>query len=78
MPQLLEVDDLHKEFGETRALCGCSFTCAAGTVHALVGENGSGKSTVVKILSGIIAPDAGTVRFEGKPLNTFRPTVARA
>jgi ABC-type sugar transport system ATPase subunit len=78
MPHLLEVDDLHKEFGETRALRGCSFACDAGTVHSLVGENGSGKSTLVKILSGIITPDAGTVRLEGNPLHTFRPSVARA
>ncbi|WP_158806544.1 MULTISPECIES: sugar ABC transporter ATP-binding protein [unclassified Acidisoma] len=59
------VRDLHKSFGETKALDGCSFSASAGEVHAIVGENGSGKSTLAKILSGVLHPDSGEVSVLG-------------
>jgi ribose transport system ATP-binding protein len=59
----LEVRDIAKSYGPVRALQPTSFTLQAGEVHALVGENGSGKSTVVGILSGAVRPDSGTVRL---------------
>jgi ribose transport system ATP-binding protein len=58
----LEVRDISKSYGPVRALQPTSFALQAGEVHALVGENGSGKSTVVGILSGAVRPDSGTVR----------------
>lgn len=55
------VRDVHKSFGETKALNGATLVAAGGEVHAVVGENGSGKSTLAKILSGVLHADAGEV-----------------
>ena len=74
---VLEVRGLARAFGETRAVTACSFQAAAGTVHSILGENGSGKSTIVKILSGVLAPDAGTIALAGQPFTRFTPAAAR-
>jgi ribose transport system ATP-binding protein len=75
---LLEVRDLSKSFGETRALISCTLTAERSQVHAVLGENGSGKSTLVKILSGVIAPDGGELRIAGGRMTQFSPGAARA
>ncbi|MBB5536211.1 sugar ABC transporter ATP-binding protein [Rhizobium giardinii] len=59
-----------KSFGETKALKKCDFVARAGEVHAIVGENGSGKSTMAKIMSGVIAADAGSVLILGKSITS--------
>jgi ABC-type sugar transport system ATPase subunit len=64
--RLLEIHDVAKAFGATRALRSCSFELLAGEVHAVVGENGSGKSTLVKILSGVHSHDGGQVRVQNR------------
>jgi ABC-type sugar transport system ATPase subunit len=64
----LGVRAVSKSFGATRAVDGASFELRAGEVHAIVGENGSGKSTVVKILTGVHRPDAGDLTVEGHVL----------
>lgn len=69
----LSVSGISKTYGPVRALLPTSFDLVAGEVHALVGENGSGKSTVVKILSGVIAPDEGTVSFNGRSARRHTP-----
>ena len=69
---LLRVSGLAKAFGATQAVRDCSFDLRAGEVRALVGENGCGKSTVVKILSGVHVADAGTVEIGGEPLAPLR------
>ncbi|HEY7878074.1 MAG TPA: ABC transporter ATP-binding protein [Gemmatimonadaceae bacterium] len=56
---------IEKRFGAVQANRGASLEVAAGEIHALVGENGAGKSTLMHILSGLLAPDAGTVRVDG-------------
>jgi ribose transport system ATP-binding protein len=56
-----------KSFGATRALDDVTFELGRGEVHALIGENGAGKSTMMKILSGAIAPDAGAMEIDGRP-----------
>ena len=58
--------DISKAFGAVQALERASFQASFGEVHALVGENGAGKSTMIKILSGLIPPDAGTISVEGR------------
>ena len=60
------------------ALRDVSLDIYAGEAHALVGENGAGKSTVVKVLAGVHAPDAGTVSLDGAPVNFAGPAEARA
>jgi len=58
---------IHKRFGSTHALRGVGLSLYPGRCLGLVGRNGAGKSTLVSILSGIAAPDAGEVTFEGQP-----------
>ena len=66
-PPLVEVTGVEKRFGTTRALRGVGVSLRAGQCLGLVGRNGAGKSTLVSILSGLVEPDAGTVRFGGEP-----------
>jgi len=61
----LEVSGLSKAYGGIRALEGVGLSVAPGEVHALLGENGAGKSTFIKCLSGAVRPDAGAVRVDG-------------
>lgn len=56
-----------KRFGATEALRGVSLTLEKGESHALVGRNGAGKSTMVGVITGLIQPDTGEVRFDGEP-----------
>src|SRR5688572_17449147 len=72
----LQFDGIHKSFGAINALTGVSFDIAAGSAHALVGENGAGKSTLLKILAGLIAPDAGEIRWHGRVLKPSGPREA--
>jgi ribose transport system ATP-binding protein len=68
--------NIRKAFGATIAVDDVSFDVAAGTVHALLGENGAGKSTVVKLLSGLILPDAGAFRIQGEEVRLASPRIA--
>jgi ribose transport system ATP-binding protein len=70
MKKLLEIDSLDKAFGATQALKSISFDIVSGEVHALLGENGAGKSTCVKILNGLLQPDAGAIKLNGQE---YRP-----
>jgi ABC-type sugar transport system ATPase subunit len=63
---LLRVTNVAKAFGPTQAVRDASFELHAGEVLALVGENGCGKSTMVKILSGVHQPDAGDIELDGE------------
>ena len=62
---MIDVVDLYKSFGGTTVLQGTSFSAAPGTVTALVGPNGSGKTTTLHVLAGLVTPDAGTARVDG-------------
>ncbi|MER7969147.1 sugar ABC transporter ATP-binding protein [Streptomyces sp. NPDC096080] len=64
---LAEARDVVKRYGPTTALADGRITVLPGESHALVGRNGAGKSTLVSVLTGLQAPDAGTVRFDGAP-----------
>jgi simple sugar transport system ATP-binding protein len=66
-PALVEMTGVDKRFGSTVALHGVDVSISAGQCLGLVGRNGAGKSTIVSILSGLDAPDAGAVRFGGQP-----------
>ncbi|RAG86670.1 sugar ABC transporter ATP-binding protein [Streptacidiphilus pinicola] len=66
-PPVAEATAVTKRFGSTVALRDAHLTVLAGETHALVGRNGAGKSTLVSILTGLQAPDEGTVTFGGEP-----------
>lgn len=66
-PPAVEVHDIWKRFASTQALRGVDLRLEHGKCVGLVGRNGAGKSTLVSILSGIVAPDRGSVSFEGEP-----------
>ncbi|MEU6122376.1 sugar ABC transporter ATP-binding protein [Streptomyces sp. NPDC047123] len=66
-PPLVEASGIVKRYGPTVALRDGRLTVLPGESHALVGRNGAGKSTLVTVLTGLQAPDAGTVRFDGEP-----------
>ncbi|MDQ0473153.1 sugar ABC transporter ATP-binding protein [Labrys wisconsinensis] len=67
-----------KQFGGVRALESVDFAVRFGEIHALLGENGAGKSTILKILSGVQAPSAGTVEIAGLAVTDFTPRAAQA
>jgi len=62
---VIAVDGLIKDFGRTRAVAGVSFDVAAGEVMGLLGPNGSGKTTIMRILTGFFPPTAGSVAIDG-------------
>nr|WP_232534282.1 ABC transporter ATP-binding protein [Plantactinospora sp. KBS50] len=59
---------MHRRFGPTPALAGAALRVEAGDMVAVMGPSGSGKSTLLHCLAGILAPDAGTVRYQGRDL----------
>ena len=73
---VLKAVELRKSFGGVVALDGVSFELARGEIVALVGPNGSGKTTALRLISGAEPPDAGRVLFEGREL-TAEPTPER-
>ncbi len=62
----LEINDIRKSFGPVDVLTGVSLSVDAAHCYGLVGDNGAGKSTILKILSGVHQPDAGEIRLEGQ------------
>jgi ABC-type sugar transport system ATPase subunit len=69
----VELRDISKSFGGTRALEGVSLTIGRGSIHALVGENGAGKSTLGKIIAGVHTPDQGQLLLDGDPVRFHSP-----
>jgi ABC-type sugar transport system ATPase subunit len=76
-PPAVQVQELRKSFGAVRALDGVSLSIAPGTVTALVGENGAGKSTALGILAGRIPPTSGRVMVFGQELRHGDPRASR-
>jgi ABC-type branched-subunit amino acid transport system ATPase component len=70
---LLEVEGLVKRFGGVTAVDACSFAVPEGTITALVGPNGSGKTTVFNLVTGYARTDAGSVRFGGASIRRPDP-----
>lgn len=70
---LLRAENLTKVYGGVYALKGFSYLLEKGQVHALVGENGAGKSTFVKIITGVIRPTSGQIWLEGKQFHYLTP-----
>ena len=70
---LLEVAGLQKRFGGVRAVDGCGFSVARGSITALIGPNGSGKTTAFNLIDGTMRADAGTVLFDGQRIERMAP-----
>src|SRR3954452_1730761 len=73
MAPLLEARGLSRSFGHVRALDNASFDIGAGEVVALIGDNGAGKSTMVKALTGNLEVDTGELYFEGERVTITTP-----
>jgi simple sugar transport system ATP-binding protein len=73
---LLEARGLVKTFGRVQALRGTSFSLYPGEVVALIGDNGAGKSALLKCLSGVHQPDAGEILMNGQPVRLESPLAA--
>ena len=73
---ILNVDGISKAFGGTQALKDVQLHVKKGEVHALLGENGAGKSTMMNIIIGLLQRDEGTIEFEGKPYEVKSPVEA--
>jgi ribose transport system ATP-binding protein len=71
------MNKISKRYPGVLALDNASFNLKAGEVHALVGENGAGKSTMMKILSGIATPDSGEILLDGKKIKLNGPRTAQ-
>lgn len=74
---LLQATSVQKHFGSVVALHDAALDLLPGEVHAIVGDNGAGKSTFIKILSGVLQPDGGEIRIDGAPVAIHNPQAAR-
>ncbi len=73
MSNLLEVKDLHVSYGQIKALKGVSLNVRKGSIVAILGANGGGKTTLLKKISGLIGSEAGSVIFDGKDISKLPP-----
>lgn len=73
----LEAQNIAKSYGGVTALKNGGITCREGEVHLLLGENGAGKSTFIKVLAGVIRPDHGTILLDGQAVRFSSPADAR-
>lgn len=74
----LEMKNISKKFGSVSALKNVNLKCKKGEIHVLIGENGAGKSTILKILSGIYQQNSGTIELDGKQLKFNNPMDAQS
>jgi ribose transport system ATP-binding protein len=75
--EAVRMEGVSKSFGGVKALQNVDLHVARGEIHALLGENGAGKSTILKILDGVYAPDAGLIEVDGVRLAEHTPDAAR-
>ena len=74
---LLEAKSVTKKFGDFTANDKVDFAIQSGEIHALLGENGAGKSTFVKMVYGVLQPDEGQFFMDGQPVTMTGPQAAR-
>ncbi len=78
MSVLLNVEHVSKSFRGLRAVTDVSFEIDPGAIVALIGPNGAGKTTIFNMVAGALAPDSGTIMFDGNPIRGLRPDQACA
>ena len=71
MSTLLQVENLEVSYGEARALNGISFAIESGSLFAIVGSNGAGKTSLVRSIGGMLRPRAGRIVFDGVDTTNF-------
>src|ERR1700755_600125 len=76
-PPILALEDASKSYGAVQAARGVSIALRSGEVRALAGENGAGKSTIVRMLAGVQRPDSGGVLVDGEAADFGGPADAR-
>jgi ribose transport system ATP-binding protein len=72
----LRLQGITKRYGGVTALANVDFACSLGTIHAVVGENGAGKSSLMKIIAGVVRPDEGQIYLEDHPVQFASPAEA--
>lgn len=70
---IIHMENIEKHFGNIIALAGVSFDVVPGECHCLLGDNGAGKSTFIKTMSGVHKPTKGSITLDGKPMNFDSP-----
>ena len=70
---LLKLTNINKSFSGVKAINNVSIEILPGTIYCLAGENGCGKSTIIKIISGVYTPDSGIIEFNGKEIKRMTP-----
>jgi fructose transport system ATP-binding protein len=78
MEPILKARGLVKRYGKVTALNNCDFDLYPGEIIAVIGDNGAGKSSLIKAISGAVIPDEGEITLEGKPIAFKSPIEARA
>src|ERR1700680_305495 len=73
---VLKLEGITKRYGGVTALANVDFACSLGTIHAVVGENGAGKSSLMKIIAGVIRPDEGRIYLEETLVHFTSPAEA--
>jgi peptide/nickel transport system ATP-binding protein len=74
---LLAIDNLKAAYGNRAVLQGIDLSIEKGEILGLIGETGSGKTTILRAIMGLVKPDAGSIRFDGQPISTFSGTQQR-
>jgi simple sugar transport system ATP-binding protein len=74
----IELQDIHKHYGPVKANNGVNLKVAPGRIHGILGENGAGKSTMMKVLAGFSQKTSGSILIDGKPVNYRNPAQAVA
>jgi simple sugar transport system ATP-binding protein len=74
----IELQDIHKHYGLVKANNGINLKVAPGRIHGILGENGAGKSTMMKVLAGFSQKTSGSILIDGKPVNYRNPAQAVA
>lgn len=70
---VLQADNLWKRYGKVQAVSGISFTCYRGEFLVILGPSGAGKTTTLKLISGLEEADQGSIRLEGRPIDHLEP-----